>query len=496
MLQFKILICLSCLTIAIAKGQEVLNLSLNEVVALAQSDAPDVLIAKTRLSTNYWEYQSFLADFKPQIDLEGTLPNLNRSIDPIIQPDGSISYRARSFMSNRLGISLQQNLVSTGGRIFAQTSLERTDIFQTASSKAFTSYLNIPFSINFVQPLFAFNSLKWSQKIEPVRYKEATRIFAEEMESIAFNAAQLFFEVYAEQLNEEAALREKNNADTLYQTSAGRFEVGRIAETDLLQIELRAKNAEANLARARLNLQSASESLRNFLGLTTPVKFLLQPPSDIPSYTIDETKALEYARSNRSRNIALDRQLMEADRNVALAKANSNPDINIFTSFGLSQQATGLSDSYQDLQDREVVNIGIQMPLADWGKARSRRAIATSNKELTEQIVAQERINFEREITLKVQQFDLVRNQVDLAYRAYEVSLKRQDITQKRYLIGKVSLTELNISIDERESARQAYILALRNFWLAHYELRNLILYDFENDVTLVKSIEIENKGN
>ena len=57
-----------------------LELSLSEVVTLAQSDAPDVLIANNQLNTNYWQNQFFLAGYKPQISLNSN-PNLFRSID-------------------------------------------------------------------------------------------------------------------------------------------------------------------------------------------------------------------------------------------------------------------------------------------------------------------------------------------------------------------------------------------------------------------------------
>ena len=479
---------LACLPVT--HSQELLNLSLDEVVALAQSEAPNALIAQTRLNNRYWRYQSFLADYRPQIDLEANLPNLNRSIDRITIPDGTDIFIQRALMSNSLGLSLQQGITATGGQIFASTRIERIDIFKTDLASASSSYLSLPISINLFQPIFGFNNLKWNKKIEPVRYKEATRAYSEEMEQVALNASQLFFAVFTEQLNVEAAARQKSNADTLLEISSGRYEVGKIAETDLLQIELRSRNANADLARAQLDLQTTTEQLRNFLGIKTPIRFQLVPPEDIPDYRIDLELALQNARNNRSRPIELQRQLLEADQEVARAKANSGPELDLFASFGLSQQAASLGNSYNDLLDREVVNLGVQVPIADWGKARSRLAIAESNKELTQMTVAQDLITFEREIQLRVQQFDLVRDQVDLALTAYDVSQKRREITQQRYLIGKISLTDLNIAIDEQEQARRAYIQALRGFWVAHYEMRFLTLYDFEAGNSLVREVK------
>ena len=66
------------------KAQDTMSLSLPEVIALAQSDAPDALIAETRMNRQYWRYRSVLADFKPFIDLSGD-SEINRDIDAITQ---------------------------------------------------------------------------------------------------------------------------------------------------------------------------------------------------------------------------------------------------------------------------------------------------------------------------------------------------------------------------------------------------------------------------
>ena len=462
-----------------------LKLSLPEIVALAQSDAPNVLIANTRLNNNYWRYQSFLEDYKPQIRLDAALPNLDRSITAITLPNGQDAFIRRSQMSSRLGLQLQQQITATGGTIFASTGLERIDIFNP-DAPIFNSFLSAPISIGFNQPLFAFNQLKWDKKIEPLRYTERTKEFAEEMEGVAFQAANLFFDVLIAQLNLAAAEQEKMNADTLFSISKGRFEVGKIAETELLNIELRSLNADAAVAQASLTVQTNTEALRNHLGIKEAVTFDLVTPTNIPSFLVDAEKALKFARINRSNSVNFERRLMEAESEVEQAD-RERFNINFFGRFGLTQTAENFGDAYRDLLDQEVVNLGIQMPLADWGKTKANKEIAASNLELTKVSIEQERVDFERNILIRVQQFDLVRNQVKLAQRAYEASIKREDITRKRYLIAKIGITELNIAITEKEQARQNFVQALQNFWLAYYELRTLTLYDFAEDKSLVR---------
>ncbi len=468
---------------------DTLFLSLPEVVALAQSDAPDALLAETRMTNRYWFYQSALADFKPGINLVGELPDLNRSIQAVTQPNGTDIFIQRAQMRNSLSLSLEQQIEWTGGTVFASSGFQRLDLFQS-DAPDLVSYFSTPISIGFNQPIFGVNQMKWTKKIEPLRYQEAERGFAEEMEDVAFNTSQLFFEVFTSQLNLDAAKRDKANADTLFNISKGRFEVGRIAETELLQIELSAMNADAAVQQSLLDLQSGTERLRNFLGIRKTTFFKLGAPEEIPSFKLDMERALDFAKENRSYMVAFQRRLAEADQNVAEAKANSGLQMDLFGVFSLSQTSDKFGNAFQDPLDNETLRLGIQVPIADWGKARARLETACSNRELERINVEQEKVNFEQEIILKVKQFDLIRSQVALAVRAYEVSQKREQMTRNRYFIGKIGVTDLNIAISEKESARRSYMNALRDFWLAYFDIRRITLYDFEREVSLVRRID------
>ncbi len=482
------LIALSVVILCDLRAQEVTTyrLTLDEAVQLAQSDAPDMQLAKTRLSNLYWQYQSFRADYRPVIGFNALLPALNRSIQSITQPDGGVFFRRQAFMSNNVGLSLRQDIEATGGSVTLFSGLSRLDIFGSMGIPNTVSWLSSPVTLEFSQPVFGFNALKWNRQIEPLRYQEARKSYSENAELAAFTAVQLFFDVLIAQLNVEAAQQEKSNADTLYEISKGRFEVGRIAETELLQIELSVATAENTLAQSTLNLQSSMEQLRNFLGIQRAVRFEMIPPTDIPSFAVDADKALQAALQHRSVITALERRLREAERSVAEVKGTTGPRINIGAAFGLQQTAGNFPDAYQNLLDREQLTLSLDIPIADWGKTRARREIARSNLELERMNVSQERTNFERNVILLVQQFDLVRDQVQRALRAYDVSRKRQEMTRDRYYIGKIGITDLNIAVQEQEVARRTYISAVRNFWEAYYNLRRNTLYDFANDRPLI----------
>jgi outer membrane protein TolC len=194
---------------------------------------------------------------------------------------------------------------------------------------------------------------------------------------------------------------------------------------------------------------------------------------------VDTEEALRYATENRSLILGFERRALQAAANLDQAKKNNGFQVNIQGQFGLSGTGNSFGSAYDGLIDQEVVTLGIQVPIADFGKARSRIEVARSNQDLELLNIAQEKISFERRIRLQVGQFDLLRNQVALADRAYEVALRREEITRKRYLIGKLSIIELNLAVREMDEARRQYMTSLRNFWIGYYELRRLTLFDF-----------------
>ncbi len=470
-----------------ANGQNTYQLTLDEVVELAQSDAPDALLASTRWKRNYWTHQSFMADYKPNILFNAnTLPLFNRSIQPVTQPDGEDIYVERTYMNNSMNLSLTQDVALTGGTVYLGTGLSRLDVFETTGNDRSISYLSNPINFGFSQPLFQFNNMKWQRKLEPLRYLENEKLYSEQMETVANQAARFFFNLLISQLDAQAAERDKANADTLLVLSKGRFEVGKIAETDLLQVELNAMQAETRLAAAQLEMQTNTEQLRDFLDLQGDIQFDLVPPYDLPAVMIDEQEALAYAMKHRSNMVAFDRRLMEANMQVQRAKGDNGITASIEGSFGLTQTGPELNSVYSDLIDQEIVSVGLSVPIADWGKSRARREVALANLDLEQRQVEQERENFKRTVILRAQQFDLVRQNAEIAERYQDAARKRYEITYQRYLIGKISITDLNLALDDQESSRRAYLQAVREFWMALYELRGLTLYDFAEQKSLM----------
>jgi hypothetical protein len=98
---------------------------LDEILQLALVNAPELKLSNSDLRESQLSLKSLQERFKPQVFLNGTLPGLSRSIEPIALPDGRDAFVNRSSMFNRLGLRVSYQLESTGGTIFAESNLDR-----------------------------------------------------------------------------------------------------------------------------------------------------------------------------------------------------------------------------------------------------------------------------------------------------------------------------------------------------------------------------------
>jgi len=450
--------------------------TLEEVIIIAKNNSLDAVRAKHKYKGSYWQYKSYKAGYLPQLSLDATIPSLNRTISPITLPDGSDIFVNRSLATSSANVSLSQNIGLTGGKLFLNSGVQRIDLIKDSIT---TSFSSTPVSVGFSQPLFGFNAFKWEKKIEPLKYREAQRQFIEDQENISIRATNFFFDLLNAQINVVISEMNYFNNDTLYKIAFGRYNLGKIAENELLEMELNFLNSEASLEQNRIDYQSALFKFRSYLSIkdTVPVELVL--PLDIPNFKVDPGKAVSEALKNRPDAIAQQGNLIEAERDLAKAKADNRFNVNFYGVYGLTQTAESFNNVYKTPLDQQQLIVGIQVPLLNWGVSKGKIKMAESYRELVKTNVEQAEIDFEQEIYLKSMNYNMLVKQLEIAAKADTIALKRYEVTKQRFLIGRIDIIPLNLAEQAKDMAKQAYISSLRNFWSGYYEMRKLTHYDF-----------------
>jgi outer membrane protein TolC len=470
-------------SVAGVKGQR--SFQLNEIVQLARTQSPAWARAETRKENSYWVYRTYLSDYQPQLSLDGTLPNYVSNYIPVTQPDGTIEYRSVKNNTVDVELGLSQSIGAIGGQVFAASSISRFDDLNGGDQ----TYNGQPFRIGYMQPIFQFNQLAWNRKINPLQYEESQKAYFEELEQISVIATQRFFDLMLAQIEMEIAQQNVANNDTIYKIAQGRFQLGKIGENELLQLELNLVNSQLAVQQAEVDLQTAALNLKAFVGFTDSEEITLSLPESIPIFDVDENVALAEALKNRSDAVAFERRIYEGQEELARAKGSTGVNMNLFASYGISKSGEDVNDIYKDTQSSQLIRLDMSVPVLDWGRQKSRRKTAEANLKLVEYQVEQDRLTFEQEVLTQVRNYIMLRDQVDARKKSDEIGLQAYEIAYQLYLIGKISITDLNQSLASKDQAKQRYIASLRDFWTAYYQLRQTTLYDFASNDLLLRDV-------
>jgi outer membrane protein TolC len=451
-------------------------MSLDQVIAYAQAHSGNAVQALDRYRASYWQYRTQRAAFLPTLSLSTTVPDMTRSLSRISMPDGGEAFVRQSFVSSGARLVLTKTIGTTGGEVFMETALERLDLMEGGGN---TSYLSRPLSVGFRQPLFGFNAYAWQDRIEPLRFEEARRQYAEELEGIAIGAAQNFFDLLAAQDQLENARADMGSTDTLYEITNRRFVAGQTTETELLQTHLAQLNARLELQRAALEVRARMYSFCSYLGLREDADVRPAITFEVPDVTADPAVAVGEARAHRAESVGFERRTLEARRQVAEARLSGGRTVNLYATFGLSQSTNDLGSAYHRGQENDQATLGFEVPILDWGRAHAHSMLAESNQDVALQAVEQARQDLDHDVTMKALQFNMQRERILIAATADEIAARAYAAAEAAYLSGHGDAQAVSLALSGKDAARRGHVDALRGYWVAYYELRRATLYDF-----------------
>jgi len=459
------------------------TLTLAECIRMGQTKGPSGMAAKFAYDAKKFRYDSFTASFLPQLSLRGNVPGYFRSISTVILPDGTSIFTPQSQASSSVDLVLTQKIPFTGGDLSLSSGLNRIDILESHTR----FYRSDPFTVDLRQPLFQINTMNWDRKAERLRDRIADREFAEAMEDVAVEVTNRFFEFHLAAMNAANAATNLANNDTLYHISLGRFNVGKIAENDLLQSELAFLNAQTELENAGQAYNRARAALVIVLGLPQGSSFGVRPPEDVAEIRIDSAAALEQARRNRSDMLSFDLRRLTADRNVAQVSSDNSFVATVTASLGFNQRSPVLREVYRNLLDQQQFTVSLDVPLFRWGAGSAAVDAAEVDRRATEVTVDRQIHEFEEETRDEVARLNLLRAQVAVAAKADTIARRRFDVAKDRYLIGKIDIPNLFLAQQEKDNAARARVQTLWNYWRSYYRVRRLTLYDFSADAPLTE---------
>jgi len=461
-------------------------LSLKETIDLAIESSPLSRSARYALIASEWRYRSYRADLFPGLSFFGNAPNYRRSFRENFNPDGTTSLIYSQQSNASAGLSVDQPIMYTGGNLSVSTGLTRLGIFANENTYLWSS---TPLVVGYTQPLFQFNELKWRNRLEPLELQIAQKRYVEAMEELSLTVTQRYFDVLLSKINLDIAEFNATVNDSIYNISRGRYNLGNIAENDLLQTELQLRNAESSLTQAQIIYDQQLSNFRLLLGLEPEAPIDVEIPEYVPDFFVDENMALTMARQNNSTSLDFDLQSLEAERNLDMALKQSSFSATVQANFGLNQTSENFTDLYSSPLNQQFVTVNFQIPIFNWGKQRAEVNFAQNTQRQVADDIAFEQAQFDLQIKNVIAEFRQQRDQVMLAQLSDQIAERRYEVARNRYRIGQIDITNLFIAQNERDAALRSYIQSIRNFWISIYNLRRLTLFDFEENSVIHHSL-------
>ena len=472
--------------------EDTLRLSLDDCIMMARRQSIDAAVALGELRSAYWQWRSYRADLLPEVSLQGTAPSWNKRYSSYQQADGSLSFVRNDYLGLDGAVNITQKLWPTGGTLSVESSLDY--LHQSGSGGSGNQFMSLPVAVTLSQPLFSVNHLKWNRRIEPLRYREAQARFLTETEQVAMQAISLYFGLLlaGEQVN--IARQNLQTAEKLYEVALAKREMGTISQNDVLQLRLDVLTARSALTNSESTRQASQFALRSFLDVDADIA--LVPPLDSVSggsavgiRHLDYTAVLAHALQNNAHATTMRRRQLEADYAVASARANRQ-SVSLYAQLGYTGTADNMRGAYRDLLSNEVVQVGITVPLLDWGKRKGQRKMAESNREIVQGQLRQQSQNFRQNIFILTEQFNNQAEQLRIACEADTIARRRYHTNVETFKIGNISTLELSDAQKAKDQARQNRIQQLYNYWYYYYQLRSIALWDFERNCDISEDIE------
>lgn len=258
-----------------------------------------------------------------------------------------------------------------------------------------------------------------------------------------------------------------------------RTKLGTVTRDEYLQLELRNLNDSMAINEAAVAVKEAQMVLNSLLGFDEKREIKPVFENALPEIWMDYDMVLDKALENSSFNLENQIRILNAESEIAQAKARRSPSVSISAKFGASNSGDSFSNAYRNLADQEVFGVSFNVPIFDWGLGTGRVKRAEARADAIKAQVQQSESDYKSRIFKNVSQFNNQRQQCNVSKKASEIAEERYSLMMEKFRNGNASVLELNTAQNEYDTAMDKYVTDFSTFWRLYFTLRQLTLYDF-----------------
>ena len=466
---------------SVIPGQTVLTLE--RALDFAKINSPAMKQSEITLSNSRQNLVAQKAGLKPQLNL-------------IISP---VTYQKSQRLDNRSGevfinesltstgiFTLSQDILPTGGNIYLRNTLRFQDNY-TSSEQAIdptTQTWENNLSINFSQPIFTYNRIKVDLQKMELAYEDAYLRYNLQKLAIEKTVTQLFYNLYALQMNLLISKDElKNNQDN-YAIVKNKVDGGLMALEELYQQEVNLATSESNVYNQQASLDNAKDEFKISIGFPINEDFDILALVGTDTVNIDVNKAIDHALANR-----MEIRQRDIDIQNALFSLMESKTINEFA--GEISAGLGIQNLTQNLVSNPTlstpsVGLSLNIPIFDWGERKARIKSAEGGIQSSELNLESEKLDIIINIRRSVRNLTNLQNQIEIQNKSVKNAQLTYDINMERYKNGDLTSMDLGLFQTQLSTRKLALTNAIINYKLELLNMKIQALFDFETNISIV----------
>ena len=453
-----------------------INLGVENAINLALINSSLYKKANKELVYSQINNGLFKKTFLPDIYVSSVFPSISKSVTRVTTPDGLDIFvnQNQAYYEARFNIEQKEPLL--GGTFVFSSFFNRIDLFGDTRNKTFFS---TPFSLSYTNNDFTFNSYKYEKIINKLRAQEDNINYNILLEDIVYQAVEKYFEAYIVIKNIEEKQKALKDIEEVYTIAKERFKIGSINKGDLLSLELNILDTKSAIDALLSEKRNSQKALLSLIKNNSNSIQYAKPPEDILNLKISYDLALRKMIDNNQLIIELERKKTEKELEIRRHKSENKISINVNASYGLSNTASSFGQSNSNLQDQQAYSISLRYLLFDFGKNKQQIKLMNIEKELLENDYQIRIESLEEELYHLVNQYNDNVKKLLLLKKKLDIASERYDFSRKRFSLGKVTITDLNLAQREYQIIDNDYLVTLKEIWIVYYNIRKLTLYDF-----------------
>ena len=489
------------IAVLFAQNKSPITLTLDDAIEIALEQSYNMKVLRLSVLRAQENLTAAKGRFRTRALMDFDVPNFSERLMGIQQGYGFTIYNTMGIYRYQGNLSIIQPLPTNGELRISSSLYHIKESFLTlANTDTTTRRFSTSISMNFNQPLFTINNLKYGLKRAELNYDRTTRLFSRRELDIIYEVTREFYSLYRATRQRQIALDQANQMQQTFELAQKKFNAGLIPEVEALQMEVDFADSKNNLFVAETQLKQQADYFKQLIGLSLDENIQVRTDFDYRTFPIDSSKAIEQGLKNRS-------EIREQEIELELAKMSVKEvdsewqirgDLSAFYDLsGIS--ATDLieedvrslfNSSITDLKNRprnKGVVFTLTVPLWDWGVNKAEVAAAKVNVETADFGLAELKKTITREIRSAIDQVRQAENRLEVLKKSEEVAQKSYQISLHRFENGDITSQELALDQQRLTNARLAYLDAFIAYQLAVADLKRKTMYDFEEGRSLVK---------